>query len=336
MEPYDELKTHHNLFIRAPMGHGKTQHLMTYLKGKYFLYVSFRVSLAKDISLRLSQAKICHMLYQTGVPTCFCNTQHKGNMPIIVQFESLCKYIGTFIKDGHRLDAIVYDETVSIVQHLPSQIQQGSKAMNISLLKDLTSKAKKMICLDASMSQYYAEYMLKLRPKTKSICYDLQFLSQAMHKRTISYYMILQDMIEAIQQDNADGKRLAIYCNSVKLAETLAKTLGLQGNTLLLTGNNYVSYDDMPNVMVKDEVTNDIDSYLIDNDIKTLIYTSTLQAGVSITKTDIAHTYCFCHINVNSSEANFQASSRARQGDISICLYQNRKEYKKVSYVKEN
>ena len=45
---------------------------------------------------------------------------------------------------------------------------------------------------------------------------------------------------------------------------------------MLLTGNNYVSYDDMPNVMVKDEVTNDIDSYLIDNDIKTLIYTSTL------------------------------------------------------------
>lgn len=72
-------------------------------------------------------------------------------------------------------------------------------------------------------------------------------------------------MINAIKKDNIKGKRIAIYCNSVNLAETLSKTLNLQGNILLLTGNNYTAYDlEMnPNVIVKDTVTNDIDSYLV-------------------------------------------------------------------------
>ena len=279
MRPFEKARF---IYGRGPMKCGKSKAFREYVvreKPQKIIDVCCRRTLGYETQSQFAKIGIDFVSYE-DIEDREIDMNKPEYSKIIIQPESI-----------HRLKnfegAIVrLDEIESICNQLTAPTNK--KVLdNFSRLKQVIKSAETTFCLDAFLSQRSHEFISRLVPPNENILMyynNVQNMSNYHARVTCDIKKFTNILMEAID----GGKRIALMSNSksycVGIHEELKKKLGDKA-VILYAGSDWHKSEHDENKTreaVKVEHMRNIDDALKDNEIRVMIMTPTISAGVSI------------------------------------------------------
>jgi len=294
------------ILIKSPYDTGKTQLMKEIIKlnsDKRILWVSYRISLTNDIYGNFKN--LGFESYLTG---------KLSSSKLIIQLESLRKLEdGTdiFISDNMDyipyFDLVIIDEVEGILNQFSSyDTIKGTGYQTFNLLSNIIDNSKKLICLDGDINQRTYDF---IKPFGKHI---LLHNNIKINKKDIIITKNKLDFYDSICSDIDLDLDIVICTQSSNQGKVYNELLKIKYPNKNI--KFYYSKTDDNEKMKLDNVIEEFDKANI------LIYTSTIEAGVSFDKTKFSRLYgVFCQ-NTNSQRAYFQMMARVRKFDYNNVL----------------
>jgi len=288
MHAYQPAET---LAVKAQVGVGKTRQLRQHLNMHYPLndnelkppavvrFVTFRQTFARSLEMQFPEFQ----LY---------NDNRRGKLPsqitashaprLIVQVESLHRLL-TEALTGEPIDLLILDEVESVLGQFSSGLHR-SFSDSFTVFQWLLGTAKRVICMDANLSDRTYRMLLKFRPG-RPVHFHWNKYSRASGdtiRVTSDKDTWLANMVGAV----GSGKKVVIASNSLREAKVVQRLLKEQ-----FPNKRSILYSSETAQHEKEQHFANVDYYWSAVDI--LIYTPTVSAGVSFEKKhfDIMYLY---------------------------------------------
>ena len=256
------------LFYSNPMGMGKTNTLIEYLKqnpSEDFIWIAPRITLLDDTNERMQKKEIKTTHYK--------KLGNKKNKEFVLKFKEKTSNLLICLNSIHYLlerdympDIIVIDEIETILSTLCNSdsefISIQQKQDIIKTLKILISCAKKVICLDAFTTKRAVDFILSLdneKELNNHIIYDTKLDKKKPVRNIIHVKGDFDNILKNIIKNILDGERVVLFYPFKKYYNTidynyLSMDLLIQSIKLMLLKHDY-----------KGDVDNDIIHYNADS-----------------------------------------------------------------------
>ena len=304
--------THDNIFIKSPMGTGKSYTLHSIFnttgfdENNYFKGFEFK----KVVYMSSRQAFSCSMANEFEDDG-FINYLDKEHFTgkeerVIISLESINKY------QYDSCDLLVIDESESIFNIFSSDtLKKNNFRDNLVKFKNLIKNSKKVLIMDAFLSNrsICAIQYLRHINNDNTIYYNNNYKYNTRYALELSQESMITDIINKLK----DGKRCVLCSGSKNFGSKLiqnVKKLGFE----------YIFYND------KNPLPNNTNVNKEWKDIKLLVYSPTITCGISYDnpthKFDNLYIYA---VNINSTHFRdiIQAHKRVREfndNTIRFCI----------------
>ena len=288
------------LFYSNPMGMGKTNMLIDYLKQNTaydFVWIAPRITLLDDTNERM----IKHGLETTN----YRNLGTKQNKQFVLKFKEKTKNLliclnslGYLCERDYMPDIIVIDEIETILSSLCNSnndfINIETKQNILKALKILINCARKVICLDAFTTQRAVNFILSFDKENElknHIIYDTKINKKKPIRNIIQIKGSFDKVLNNIIKNIIDGERVVLFYPFKKYNNTSdyyydSMDILIEKIKLLLLKNNYNG--DVENDIIhynadsKQSIKNTIKDVNINWENKKLVvFNQIITAGVS-------------------------------------------------------
>jgi hypothetical protein len=266
MRKYEDIDI---LMIKAATGLGKTKQLVNYidelikdfvLTPPNIIIISFRRTFSADIQ-RVLSGKDFTLYSDVG--------GYLNQSRLIVQVESLHRIPITL----HRVkpDLIVMDECESIFEQFNSGLSKNF-IHSWTVFQWLLRYSKKIICMDAYLSDRTFTMLKQFRPESKYIFHYNKYKTRENDKFFLTISQ--NDWVNKLKRKISKGKKIAIPTNSLDQAKALYNMIEYNFDTYSVK-----LYSSEMSESEKKKHFSDVNVYWKNYDI--IIYTPTVSAGVS-------------------------------------------------------
>jgi hypothetical protein len=276
MRPYSEVDT---LAVKAQVGVGKTRELAKYLKLHFpeageaagvtlqepavIRFITFRQTFARSVA-----AQIPFRLYSDQqLPFQITAAQAPR---LIIQVESLDRLI-TEAVTGVPIDLLILDEVESVLGQFSSGLHR-SFSDAFTTFQWLIGTAKRVICMDANLSDRTFRILQRFRPG-RPVHFHWNKYSRA-GTDTIHVTTDRGEWLARITDAVASDKRIVLASNSLREAKVIKRYLQEEFPT-----KKSILYSSETSQAIKELHFADVGRYWTEVDI--LIYTPTVSAGIS-------------------------------------------------------
>lgn len=289
----NDIKT---LSIKSPYDTGKTQLLKCILRNhpqfKKVLMVSYRITLTYELESVFEEFEFKN--YKNG--------DYKAPR-LINQTESLLRLIENAILTP-KYDLVIIDEVESVLNQFNSHTFKGNAPKSFELLEIICKTAGKIITLDGDIgdrSNNFVDYFGK-SINIINVCKPIKNTLNILHGGK----QALQQMENLIAKDLDENKKIVVCCMSATYAlELKTKILTKYPEKKILLYLSTTADDEKKNIK-------NIHSLWEDCDI--LMYTPTIEAGLSFDKQDcFDRLYGYVCSNSTSQRGFYQMLSRVRK-----------------------
>ena len=237
------------LFYSNPMGSGKTNTLIEYLKTNSaydFVWIAPRITLLDDTNERMKKQGIETTHYKT--------LGNKQNKQFVLKYKEktanllIClNSLGYLCERDYMPDVIVIDEIETILSALCNSdtdfISIETKQNILRALKLLISCASKVICLDAFMTKRAIDFILSFdneQELNNMIVYDTKLDKKKPVRNIIHVKGDFDNMVKKIIKNILDGERVVLFYPFKKYFKEYDSMDGLIDKIkMLLNKNNY-------------------------------------------------------------------------------------------------
>lgn len=286
--------------IRSAKGTGKTFALTTEIhrtlaKKRRVLVIGHRVSL-------LSEACQRHGLefYQD-----YHDREEWGDMSqkpgLAITFDSLPKLD---LKKFKNLDLLVIDESEQALLHLTGETIKGKRPAVISYLNYLIKNAKKVVFMDADLSQTSYNYLARLIGPEKV---EVIVNTHKPEPKTFIQYDRKAAMLDEIRGKLQDGKKIFVATNSRKAAIKLGRML----ETAFPDLKGWLIHSHSVGTKEQQSAIANINQVIGNYDY--IIASPTLGTGVSIDYPEIDTVFLLSEAGVNTHLDLMQQTARVRK-----------------------
>lgn len=254
------LKNNDNVFIKSPMGTGKSYSLHNLLKDektyKNVVYLSSR------------QAFSCSMANEfknEGFVNYLDKVNFRGyNNRVIISLESISKII-----NYKKIDLLIIDESESIFNIVSSEtLIKNNFAKNLNVFRDMIIHCKKVLIMDAYLSNRSINPIKFLRNITTDN--SKYIINNFKYEERQFYETDKQVFILEIEKKLKDGKRCCLVTGSRKLGDMLLQHLKTKNINI-----NHIFYS------INNKLENNINVDEKWKDTQLLIYSPTITCGIS-------------------------------------------------------
>ena len=296
--------------IKSPYNTGKTQLLKLIIK-KYnlnrILFVSYRKTLSSDIYGSFKEFNF------KDYRTCQCDKEDR----LIIQLDSIqkikpsdeCLLVDEEI-ELPKYDLIIMDEIESTLHHFTSKLMEDKSKHHFNFLDAVIRNSNKLITLDGDLSFRGFNYIKNFGDSINVINTIKKNVKQFKFIRNkLEYYKDIEDSI------NNDEKIVIVSQSAAKCEEI---ELILRNKFTYLQIQTYTGNSDDQD---KTNLKNVLDIW---RNLDVLIYSPTIEAGVSFDLQHFDKIYGVVSSNCNSQRAFLQMLSRVRQTSNTniLILYQ--------------
>jgi hypothetical protein len=240
---FDYFGSKYNYIVKSDTGTGKTTSFKHYVKGKKFLSIVSRVSLAHEQYKTFSEFGIDCKNYKI-------QTEFNKNDSIIITVDSILKL--------HKIDfsdyIIFLDEYNSIIKYLITSTTLKNKRTSIyNMFIKILSKCKQFIGTDADISDNSLLFLDYINKKYKYVDNIYK------HNNNVKAYEIF-DISKFINELKNQNKYL-VCCDSKKNAELLYKELNDKTIKLITSETDeYINFDKHNKIIYSPKIIYGIDS----------------------------------------------------------------------------
>ncbi len=311
--PYIDLDSNKDttLYLQANMGIGKTVEIRRYLQedqfiGKSVIFISYRVFLCSEYKKNFGDLGFNDYRDLTN------NDSDEKYKKVICCFDSLARF------QGKKYDVVILDEIDSVLAHASSDLMKVRRGIAQSVFGFMVSKAKLVINADAYLdNERVISSMKLLRKDSEHYAIRNRFIRETNRKVYIyKHYVINRKSNEA---NRFLDKLLSDILKHDKkiVVVSMSKRFNVKIQDLLDENNvKYYSYNSETDDKTKKEHSKDIRGKWRNKNIKVVLYTSTISAGVSFQDTTIDDNgeidelldeekfdslYCYCGANQRNS-----------------------------------
>lgn len=323
------------IFIKSGLGTGKTTTLKREMwklwENAIILVLSFRITFANDFA-----NKFGYTSYQ-DVKGTINNDKYKK---VVLQVDSLTRYIA-----NNKIDFLICDEIESIISQL-TDMNWKNRDVNLIIQQffELINKWNKCIFMDGLLEQStinFIKYMTNVNNNDIKIIknvyknkYDHNFNIHLLHHKNKSE---LGTIVNNILNDLNSNKKIVIFAQWNKFAHALHRILYDHDhkNTLFYTGRDAFfdpeEYKTMKQIK-NDDFKENINELIKEKNIKCLIYTSWIWAGIWIIEA-FDTLYHIHSVNTCDIIWTFQALHRVRilTNKTINSFLQLKKEYREIT-----
>ncbi|KAJ4456108.1 putative Origin of replication binding protein [Paratrimastix pyriformis] len=335
--------------IKARMGSGKTQNLTRILTVEQpqcsAVMISVRRTLAFDYMKRYTSPN--SLPFESYLDLKERSISIHQHPRLIIQVDSLGRVdinnLGTSISGKRTIEYLVLDE----IESLLNQVKSTNDTKIVQTLCELMTHAEHVVAMDGLLQDStlkLLETMMSSYGPRKPIrairvdfnkdmpAYNVKFIQASFRdskeNRGLTY--LTGSILKLLQQD----KRVACFISGRNIMESIRQyvqdalpnihivTFSGKDNEMHQRGDEYVSHF----AQKRQIISGDVGRYLVENDTRLLMYTSTITAGVDI---NIDHFDTFVHlINSNMSPIETaQAIFRVRRYRMNegLIVYQHNK-----------
>jgi hypothetical protein len=269
---HQPLNASDDIALIANMGTGKTVMASKHALGTLYDGCQPQES-AGVISFRISLAKKYKEDFEGF--TCYID-EKKGNIDDkrwICQLDSLHRI------SNRQLDTMYIDEVSQVRRHLTATtfMRNSHYIENLQVLDHFIKTAKQLIVMDANMSSKDIEWLQQVRGKKLNV-----FINTAVPRKQEMLVLKNQDrVIRQAKADIAKGLKVAIAHNGGKKHhEPLRRQLGINKNVLLINSD---TMEDPRVIAALADPNEEWGKY------DAIIYSPSVQSGVSYTKKNVFH-----------------------------------------------
>ncbi len=214
-------------------------------------------------------------------------------------------------------DIIILDEYETLTNHYSSETMNKEKSSDFDKFIKIKQKllnSKSIFCLDADLSLERMSIIENIIDcKAKLFYCENNNFKDTDH----NIYYSRTEFIAKIYDDLNDNKRVSI-CSNGKKELILYKNLITEKftrRTMIITSDEYVKLTNCSvELLLKKEVLENLEQYIIDYDIEVLLYSSTIKTGVSINNPLFNKLYAIGYnLNVCNSREFIQMLYRPRK-----------------------
>jgi hypothetical protein len=294
VEEYDNryvkpfIKNFDTLAIKSQKGTGKTKAMMDYIKEnnpEYCLFITFRTSLSRELQKRLNGQGFIHYQDIEGKIT----MEHKR---IIIQAESLIRI------RWNKINLLVLDEINSLESQMFSKITMKDKmSTNINKFISLVKESEKVILMDADLNEKQLLNISRIRQKPLNIIVNKH---KSKSESELNLYLEEQNLIDDLIE-NAKSKNIVVgITRSIIFSEAIERKIkNAYPDKKILLINSKTSKTKHIQSIIKNVECDKLGFQNYD----VVIYTPTIQAGVSFNKKHFHKFYGFFsnHMKVNAT-----------------------------------
>lgn len=298
---YNPILTHDNVFIKSPMGTGKSYmlHKIFNLDGYDKKYKYKRQLFKKIVYMSSRQAFSCSMASEFEEDN-FINYLDKDYFTgseerVIISLESLNKY------KYDKCDLLVIDESESIFNIFNSDtLKKNNFKENLVKFKNLIKNSNKVLIMDAFLSNRSINAIQSLRDinKDNTIYYNNEYKYSERIGIEVSQEGIITNIIKKLK----DGKRCVLCTGSKRFGEKLIQNI----KNLNI---DYIFYND------KNSLPNNSNVNEIWKKTQLLVYSPTITCGISYDNPEFMFDNLYIYaVNVKSTHFRdiIQAHKRVR------------------------
>ena len=335
--PFIDLEKDTTLYLQANMGIGKTIEIRRYLQeeqfiGKSVIFISYRVFLCSEYKKNFGDLGFKDYRDLTA------NNTDEDYKKVIVCFDSLARF------QGRKYDVVILDEIDSVLSHASSDLMKVRRGIAQSVFGFMVQKASLVINADAYLdNERVISSMKLLRKDSDHYAIRNRFIRETNRKAYIyKHYVINRKcnessrFLDKLMNDiMKDDKKIVVVSMSKRFCIKIQDLL--DDNKI-----KYYSYNSETDDKTKKEHSKDIRGKWRDKDVRCVLYTPTITAGVSFqdTTTDdegnidellddekFDSLYCYCGANQRNScsvDDVKQMLFRVRQlksGEMNILLH---------------
>jgi len=333
--PYIDLSKKTTIYLQANMGIGKTVEIKRYLQEEQFIdkkviFISYRVFLCSEYKKNFGELGFNDYRDLTNN-----DTDDKYNK-VICCFDSLARF------QGRKYDIVILDEVDSVLAHASSDLMRARRGISQSIFGFIVSNASLVINADAYLdNERVVSSMKLLRKESTHYAIRNRFIRETNRRVFIYKNYIIQKKNET--QNFLNKLINDITENDLKIVVvSMSKKFCLKVQDLLDDKSiKYYAYNSETDDKTKKEHSLDIRGKWRDKDIRCVLYTPTITAGISFQDTSINENgdidellddekfdslYCYCGANQRNScsvDDVKQMLFRVRQlktGDMNILL----------------
>lgn len=255
-------------FIKSPKGTGKTHYLARVCGGNQrVLLIGHRVYLLHTIANRVG---VYH--YRTI-------TDHYQSINNYPRLAICVDSLKNLAPDNRDFDTVVIDESEQVLRHLRSDTFKRSRAVVINAFAEVILRAKRIICLDADLSEDITVEIIKIFRGRRVLKDDQIYVDNTYQigvGRHIEMYesrfQLLTELIDSI----AAGRKVFVANNSLEFSDDLKEILDeLHPSVTCLYVNSQTADSPKANAFIQDP-SNECRKYQV------VVSTPTLATGVSI------------------------------------------------------
>ena len=214
-------------------------------------------------------------------------------------------------------DIIILDEYETLTNHYSSETMNKEKSSDFDKFIKIKQKllnSKSIFCLDADLSLERMSIIENIIDcKAKLFYCENNNFKDTNH----NIYYSRTEFIAKIYDDLNNNKRVSICSNGKKELILYKKliTEKFTRRTMIITSDEYVKLTNCSvELLLKKEVLEKLEQYIIDYDIEVLLYSSTIKTGVSINKPLFNKLYAIGYnLNVCNSREFIQMLYRNRK-----------------------
>ena len=288
------------LFVKSAKGTGKSYQFENYIKKynpEYCIFITFRNSLGRELLKRL---KHLGFQYHNDIRKKEINIDNNiKRLTISAEaLQSVC---------WKKCDCLILDEICSLEYQLFSKTtMKGKMINNINKFISLVKEAKKVICLDADLSVKQIKNINSIRQKPSKTIFNTY---KTKTKSKINLYLDQQNMIDNIIKRVEKENIIIGTTRNKNFTETLKQLIiNKYPNKKVLVINSITARRKIVSDIIKDVE----DENLGWHNYNVVIYTPTIQAGVSFNRKHFSRFYGFFsnHMTVNATR---QMTDRCRE-----------------------
>lgn len=265
----------------APKGSGKTyadaKYISSYIKpGDGILLTTFRRSLVTAITDKFDIPDL-HVYTECDKKNQRIKFNNANNRAVC-QMESLWRIKWTSGPNGIFDYTLVVDEANQQRRQLTSETFRNKQSSRMAWLrfKWLVKNAKHVHLLDADLTKQTIEFFQNLRPEDKRSV-DIFWNKYTVAQREYNFVDDKLEIVSRMLVDIKQNKKIALACNSKKYANTLHELIKIQHpdkKGMAITADT----------IHKEEVQAVVKNTKLWFDYDYIIYTPTIQSGVSVDK----------------------------------------------------
>ncbi len=268
-----------NLIIKSPYNTGKSQFIFNYLKtqlDKRVLFITNRISLTKDIHRRFNELGFKSYLNYENDKSVYHSDK------LIISINSLMKlYINndeTIINNKFNKfpDIIILDESESLLDHYSNDtlsVFQSERTWNF--MRILLNKSTTNIFLDGDISNRTLSLVKSLKNKENKY---IENLFKPERSKNLQIYSDTDEFKDTLNNNININKRIGIISQSMTRIEALEAEIKNKYSDI-----NVLNIHRYTDETIKNPALDNINDYLINNNINVFLFSPTITVGVDIT-----------------------------------------------------